>query len=523
MSSRCLVIGIDGFDPDYFEANRADLPTLNSLARGGMWGRLRSTFPPVTGPAWTSAFTGVNPGVHGITSFAAYDDDMRRTVFDARAVRVPRIWNYLSDVGMRVAVVGVPLTWPVEVINGVMVSGFMTPEGAKQFAYPMPWQERLDGAGYVPDLGLALDAPERQYLAALYESSGVKYEQTLAILESEAWDCFIVVVSESDWIQHYLSRPDAHPDQSRNDQLILDYFRYLDTYVSRWLDAAGQETSVLVCSDHGFGHFAMQQVSVNRYLVDAGLARVAPGHAAESRSQSQWVRFRRRMRGLHRRHMPSRVDRERSRAWFRQQFWIVGGVYFNRRLRPDRIKQDDDVSDLIQNLRALKDETTGRAIFAAVERRDEWLWGPHAAHEPDILCWMANGYGAVDDLRDTLVGAKDGPSNSKGGHRPLGIWIADGFESLSTSQTLRVEAIAGLVLTRTTAHLAPHRVELPEFAVGSIVEALKHVRDVTGERSTRQFVVEDDFPQEATAALARRLRALGYLADDHPERPESLP
>jgi predicted AlkP superfamily phosphohydrolase/phosphomutase len=42
-------------------------------------------------------------------------------LIDSRSVGVPRIWNVLSHLNKRVAVVGVPLTYPVEWINGVMI------------------------------------------------------------------------------------------------------------------------------------------------------------------------------------------------------------------------------------------------------------------------------------------------------------------------------------------------------------------------------------------------------------------
>ena len=36
---------------------------------GGSWGRLESTIPPVTAPAWTSFMTGKNPGKHALYHF----------------------------------------------------------------------------------------------------------------------------------------------------------------------------------------------------------------------------------------------------------------------------------------------------------------------------------------------------------------------------------------------------------------------------------------------------------------------
>lgn len=37
--------------------------------RGGISGPLRSTYPPLTGPAWASFMTGMTPARHGVLEF----------------------------------------------------------------------------------------------------------------------------------------------------------------------------------------------------------------------------------------------------------------------------------------------------------------------------------------------------------------------------------------------------------------------------------------------------------------------
>ena len=52
--SRVLVIGIDGGTLDLIRpwAEEGHLPSLARLMTEGAWGRLESTLPPVTSPAW---------------------------------------------------------------------------------------------------------------------------------------------------------------------------------------------------------------------------------------------------------------------------------------------------------------------------------------------------------------------------------------------------------------------------------------------------------------------------------------
>src|SRR4051794_12351085 len=71
--NKVLVLGLDGATFDLIKpwAAAGYLPTLNRLMAEGAQGSLRSTTPPMTGPAWTSFATGVNPGKHRLYDWIA--------------------------------------------------------------------------------------------------------------------------------------------------------------------------------------------------------------------------------------------------------------------------------------------------------------------------------------------------------------------------------------------------------------------------------------------------------------------
>lgn len=64
---RALNMDIDGGTLDLLQASMREglAPNLSSFQQEGVVGRLRSTIPPVTAPAWLSFQTEVNPGKHG--------------------------------------------------------------------------------------------------------------------------------------------------------------------------------------------------------------------------------------------------------------------------------------------------------------------------------------------------------------------------------------------------------------------------------------------------------------------------
>ena len=73
--SKVLVIGLDGVSfrliNEWMRNNQ--LPTLRSLMEDGCWSELESVYPPLTPAAWTSFYTGKNPGKHGL-----FDYQLRR-------------------------------------------------------------------------------------------------------------------------------------------------------------------------------------------------------------------------------------------------------------------------------------------------------------------------------------------------------------------------------------------------------------------------------------------------------------
>ena len=118
---KCLVIGLDCAAPQLvFEQWREELPTLRGLMANGAYGRLESTNPPITVPAWASMMSSRDPGELGIYGFRNRKDHSYDgyTIANATTVRYDRIWDVLSRAGKQVILLGIPQTYPVHPVNG---------------------------------------------------------------------------------------------------------------------------------------------------------------------------------------------------------------------------------------------------------------------------------------------------------------------------------------------------------------------------------------------------------------------
>src|SRR5205814_7731359 len=109
---------------------------------------------------WISLSTGLKPAQHGVYDFWTYDEQQEPGVARKPHVQTRRkggkaIWNLLSEYGKQVLVVNVPMTYPPEAVNGIMVSGYMTPSSETNFTYPSRFKEEL--FRLVPDYQIDLD------------------------------------------------------------------------------------------------------------------------------------------------------------------------------------------------------------------------------------------------------------------------------------------------------------------------------------------------------------------------------
>src|SRR6266705_1826794 len=166
---RTVIFGVDGltFRIIHPLIERGELPNFKKLQDEGCEAILESKYPPLTPPAWTSLSTGLKPARHGVYDFWTYDEEQEGSANRAAHILTRRkggkaIWNILSEYGKKVLVINVPTTYAPEAINGIMVSGYSTPNTDVEFTYPASFKEEIFRV--VPDYQIDLDVDMRERL-----------------------------------------------------------------------------------------------------------------------------------------------------------------------------------------------------------------------------------------------------------------------------------------------------------------------------------------------------------------------
>jgi predicted AlkP superfamily phosphohydrolase/phosphomutase len=560
--TRTLVIGLDGAAPTLIEkwADEGRLPHLAALMQRGVYGELRSVMPVLSSAAWVSMMTGMNPGKHGIYDFVQRDLTTlaRHSVRGGAQLTVPTLWRLLSRAGQRVGVVNVPMTYPPEVVNGVMVSGLGTPD-YRPFTYPPDLETELRGRGYRVNKRVHFDPAHAQaFWDEVAAITDVQAQAALDLLQREPWDFFMHVVRDSDEMAHFFwaAGDPTHPQHTPAlaaafGVALRDYYTQVDGWVGKLVEAAGADVDVLVVSDHGSGPL-YKDVSLNEWLRQAGFLRLKPERAAETSPKQVLARLgltRQRISRLLRHSGLGRVERwikdrlgdkiqmlaesERRELseivdWSQTQaysFGYHGQIYLNLAGREAQGIVQPDQADAAMDaicaaLTELRDPTDGQPVVSALYRKEDLFHGPHVDWAPDITVIMRDlayitrqGY----EFAETPEGLFALPhTHETGSHREMGVIIAAGpsFAPLGRSHTpVSLMDIAPTVLQL-------RGCAVPAAMDGAPFSAWYSAARQDAIRAGDAHVLEADDAAPATAAewsardeeaLLRQLRGLGYV------------
>jgi predicted AlkP superfamily phosphohydrolase/phosphomutase len=152
---KVIIVGLDGQDPELTETFMQEglLPHFTQLRAQGTYTRLQTTLPAESPVAWSSFQTGCNPGRHRVFDFlvpnrksylpelcSAKISPPSRTLSLGKykiPLSKPRIqferksqsfWKILGDHGVFSTIIRVPISFPAERVNGLVLSAMPVPD-----------------------------------------------------------------------------------------------------------------------------------------------------------------------------------------------------------------------------------------------------------------------------------------------------------------------------------------------------------------------------------------------------------
>lgn len=557
---RTLVIGLDGATLDLIEpwAQAGHLPHLRRLMERGAYGELRSVMPVLSSAAWVSFMTGMNPGKHGIFDFVQRDlaTYRRRLVRAGAELKTPSLWRLLSEAGKQVGVVNVPMTYPVEPVNGVFVSGLGTPD-YRPFTHPESLTTELWQAGYRVNKRVEFKPDgEQPFLDEVYTITDLQAQAALKLAESRPWDFFMHVVRDPDEMSHFFWRfmDPTHPayrlaDAARFGNALLDYYRHVDGWVGRFVEVGGPHADVIVVSDHGSGPL-YKDVLLNEWLRQAGFLQLkaSAGSAISVKQALARLGFSRqvisrllRASGLGRierwikdllgeriqllaesarPELSELVDWSRTSAY---SFGYHGQIYLNLRGREvggivDPVEYEATCTQISQALRNLVDPADGQPVVSAIYQKAEIFAGPQLDWAPDLTVIMRDlgyitrqGYEFAQTPGDLFATPH---THESGSHREMGVVIVAGP---SFHRRGHVPEVVSLM------DVAPTILHLQDCPIPSTMDGVVLVDWLAPATRQKEIVYttqtiglpttlqKEDLSAEDEALVMQQLRRLGYI------------
>jgi predicted AlkP superfamily phosphohydrolase/phosphomutase len=273
---KLLVIAIDALDAVQVERFAEHLPNIARLRQEGFYTQFESVWPPDSETAWASIYTGWNPARHGIFRFVDPLEKSASYLMQERENTVLRghtFWDTAGAAGRRVCVLFPHIGYPSWPVNGLMVARASVE--AEISVTPPEAAERYDMRGLSGVKGLAGNRLEA-YLEANRDLVERQLEFNMQVLCREEWDLCFTYWSALDLIQHqfwaYCDPQDpTFPGDTPFRHVIRDFYVLHDQVIGHLVSQVGDDTTVIVMSDHGHGMRPVKILNINRLLHEHGL------------------------------------------------------------------------------------------------------------------------------------------------------------------------------------------------------------------------------------------------------------
>lgn len=546
--NKVLIIGLDGATLRLILpwVKDGSLPNMAKFVNDGVYGDLMSTIPPHTPIAWTSFMTGTNLGKHGIYDFFGRDASTYRPIFFNSSHRKDKtIWSIISDAGGSVGVLNVPMTYPPEPLNGVMIAGMDSPVNDETIAYPKDIYQEINNlfGEYMLDVTQSPDTIHtKEYINEIIKMTEKRTQVAQYLMKKYQWDLFNVVFVAPDRIMHHYWKymDKTHPDYDAgiSDDLsagMLRVYQAVDKAIGELLSECPPGTNTLIMSDHGAG--ANRKVfAINDWLIKQG-------YLNENRSIALLIRkkvlqgitgiilkYGRRVKGLLGSNIGKRLikiskpplealdfDWPNSRAYSEG---LLGSVFINLKGRDvcGIVEPGEEYERLrgriIKDMEGIVDPDNNEKVIDKVYKREDIYRGKEVDSLPDLFIVCRPGYRPTGRNLWRMGDAKKEGFLRKdiwsGYHRMEGVFMAKG-DAMQKGKGIGNSHIIDIAPTALYLLGLP----IPAHMDGKVIQDAI-LPDYFNAMPVQYSEAYEDKPKEAytdeeTQAVEERLKNLGYL------------
>lgn len=413
-----IMLGFDGCSPEQVYRHTDELPNIKRIMDAGGYGVNKSVIPPITPHAWTTIFSGKNPGAFGYWDFQyrssySYVEDQRAT---SMTCKEPRLHNILPKKGFKMGMAGVPLSSPpLDIMNGFCISDFMTGTTKGNWIHPPTMAPEVHSCcgDWIFDAS-TVDENFRKMEKG-------KLKQRIADMDVQRFKLFKAVHEKYDFLaadcmgtdrMGHLFWSDFDPkhvrfvENSPHQDAYVEHLKFLDKNVGELVDKVGglEKTNFMILSDHNVQRLD-GRCNINMWLIENGYMKLKEGAKPEIKTNLTEL-------------LTNMVDWSQTKAW---GSGYQGQIFLNMKGRErfgivDEKDYDTVLDGILKELSDFPDEKGNKIEGTRVTKRKDVYSGKYSHLAPDLFLWIGNGNWAVNERLgydslysyDTLLGQDDG-------------------------------------------------------------------------------------------------------------------
>jgi predicted AlkP superfamily phosphohydrolase/phosphomutase len=283
---KICILGLDGANPQLLFGDER-LANIRRLMELGTYGELRGVVPPGAVPGWVCLAASQDPGSLGVYGLRNRIDHS----YSLPALAAPpgvqgfALWHQVAAAGRKYIVFAVPPNFPASPLDGISLGCVLTPDReTTEFTLLASLKQEMqtlvgDYNAHINTAGLSKDALRDQ----IFQMSRKQWEVARWLLREKQWDYFQLVDIGLDRVQRtfwefFDPQHASYKTGNPYEQVIPDYYLWLDEQIGSVLELLHEETVLLLASTNGIqrvdGGFA-----INQLLIQDGLLvlKQAPG------------------------------------------------------------------------------------------------------------------------------------------------------------------------------------------------------------------------------------------------------
>lgn len=431
-----MLIGLDGSTWTKLRKWMEDgeLPTMRTIYANYVHGNLQSTIPSYTSPALPTLFTGKNQAKTGIFGFFYADG----TPVSLRTINDFKLWNILDMNGKSSCIVNVRMLYPVEKVNGIMISGNPATSEESDYVFPRELKDEIRGFRHerINNLSEELTVDPQKNKAEILNyritMTRDRYETFKRLNQKVQYDFSFFWIGGTDFMGHWYWD---------DDETFLRYFKEVDIILRDLLETF-KDINTIIISDHGMQGVQKYKFYVNTWLEQNGYLRIKGNLITKFLRKAIVPKIsfilskenKERVSKLIRGFVPNSKDSaalndNRRDAIKKLEYNYMHGIDWpNTRayltnewgisiLGPkDSNGYERDREGIINRLKELRD-VNGNKIIKNVWKKEDFFDGPYLEQIPDIVFITTEDYGTGSLPSLNITGSLNKDSYGRGGGR----------------------------------------------------------------------------------------------------------